>query len=157
MMRRWTVLAAVLAAGALMVGVNPAADATRIDGIYCELRTDSEGLVRLDARAFYADHPETGIRNWYRFDYRIQGAYGRTKNNVNIRVSESGRQVYAWNSPDDRHSSVWYSHNPTRPAHTSMYGPSGEHDHRSNDLIEFVGIFDFAVDADPRCTAWTKR
>jgi hypothetical protein len=156
-MRRWTVLAAVVAAGAIVVGVNPAASATRIDGIYCELRTDSEGLVRVDARAYYTDNGDTGIRNWYRFDYHIGGVHDRTKNNMNIRVSESGRQVYAWNSPDNRHSSVWYTHTPTRPVHTSIYGPSGEHDHRSNDLIELQGIFDFDHDADPRCTAWTKR
>jgi hypothetical protein len=154
-MRRWTALAAVLTAGALMVGINPVANATEVTGIYCELST-SEGIVRIDANALYFDEPSTGIRSWRRFSYRLRGERDRTHNNVNIRVSESGRQVYAWNSPDDRVSGVWYNHRPTRAVHTSSYGPGGEHDHRRDDLIEFQAIFDFFMDGDPRCTAWTK-
>jgi hypothetical protein len=148
-------LAGTLLAGAFLVGMSSPANAA-VAETYCELQHSDRVHLALNARAYYVDDGDTGLRRWTQFRYSLSttGLLDRDKNNVNIRLSENGERVYAWNSPDNRETGVTYVHVPTDPVYTSIYGPSGEHDHRSNDLVELQGIFDLPQTGDPRCTAW---
>jgi hypothetical protein len=129
--------------------------ASRTFDLICEL-VDTGNHYKIMAVAYYVDNTiGPGLRRWYEFQYKFTTPLGTTRNNVNIRLSESGQQVYAYNSPDDRREGVWYMLRPDRLVLTSIWGPQGEHDHRANDLIEFEAIFDIPHDGDPHCTAWT--
>jgi hypothetical protein len=157
MMRRSiAALAGTLLTGAFLIGMSSPAGADTVVETYCELQHSPTSHLVLTASAYYVDEDDSDLRRWTQFRYRLSttGSFDRDKNNVNIRLSESGRQVYAWNSPDNRKTGVTYVHVPSDPVYTSSWGPSGEHDHRRNDLIEFEGIFDLPQAADPRCTAW---
>jgi hypothetical protein len=150
-----TALAATMAAGVLVTGLAQPAYAERVSDIYCDYAFGRYTRLKITATAYYTDNVDgPGIRRWYEFRYRLDG--GGDKSNVNIRLSESGRQIFALDSPDNRTSDTFYSVRPANPVHTSVWGPEGEHDHRANDVIEFKAIFDIGQTSDPRCTAWAK-
>jgi hypothetical protein len=161
-MRRWTKFTAVaglVAAGLVGVAATPAS-ASETPAIYCDLVVPDLYHYKVTAVAVYEDDvagPE--IRQWKEFRYMIRmlvGGVYTDKNNVNIRLSESGRTKFTLDSPDDRKFGVWYTVRPSRPLYTSVWGPKGAHDHRANDLIEITAIFDRRFEADPSCTAWHK-
>jgi len=102
--------------------------------------------------------PTAGIRDWLSFSYIIQGEITWDNNNVNTRLTENGVVKMTADSPDNRVADVWYTITPSfGPIRTSMYGPNGvPTDHRTNDILQFEGIFDIPSHGDPSCTAETK-
>lgn len=148
--------ALLLLAGGAAVSVPAApAYASQTFKLTCELVGEA-GHYAISAVAYYTDDTVgPGLRRWYEFQYYLSTPLHRPNNNVNIRLSESGQQVYSYKSPDDRRDNIWYKVRPDRLVLTSVWGPSGEHDHRANDLIEFDAIFDVSQASDPHCTAWT--
>jgi hypothetical protein len=147
MRRRWMVPAAVLVAGGLLAGFPAPALADTTPDLGCVRSLDAR-VFRLTANADYSDSPERGLRYWTRFRFMVHGgAPDQNRNNVNIRLSEYGRTVFTYNSPDSIEFNRWYTVRPSTPVRTSIYSP------QKNALIEAEAIFDLRGTADPRCTA----
>ncbi len=157
-----TALAGLLTTVTLAGGMGISASASTTPDLRCDLVyrfTTPPGVAReqaltLFASAVYVDNVDgPGIRTWTQFRFRLEG-FSTTHNNVNIRLTESGQTIYSWNSPDDLRSGQQYIRNVN--VHSSAWGPLGERDHRSHDLIEFEGIFDIPGADDVSCTASTN-
>jgi hypothetical protein len=156
-MRRWTALVGVLVVGAFLAVVAPPAHATRTPEIKCAY-VWAPTIYRLVVSAEYDDNVVgPGVRRWTFFRFMVHGGFlEEDHNNVNIRLKESGRVVFAYNSPDNLEYNRWYGVRPGSPVRTSVWGPEGEHDHRANDVLEVEAVFDRAGIADPRCTATAR-
>jgi hypothetical protein len=153
-LKRWIGLAAVLTAGALATvgSVTPAA-ASEVPTVNCR-KPQPPRMYRLEASAEYTDSDTTGLRTWSRFRFFLHGdGPDVVHNNVNIRMSESGTSIYAYDSPDNLMYNRWYTVVPSSPVRTHLRGPNGERDHVENAAITFEAIFDVAGLDDPSCTA----
>jgi hypothetical protein len=165
-MARRTILAVVLAAGALLAGLATPAHADAV-GAGCEVRGNQlyppvGYTFRLDGIAYYGlltNAPE--LRVWTRFRYRLRQTINSgadltgNRSNANIRLYEGSRLVREIKSPDDRLLDRWYEITP--PLTLTHVGSAAPHDHRSDDVVKFEGIFDLQIAYDPRCTASTRR
>lgn len=155
-MRRWTALTAltaVMTGSALAPG--PAAFASTTTTTPTRVCSKEVGgrVLRLYAYAVYEENAATVLRDWTSFHYMVTGGeLAHSSNNVNIRLTESGNTRYAYNSPDALRFNTWYHTAPATPVLTSVWGPSGEHDHRANDHLRFTGIFDSPGLPDQSCT-----
>lgn len=152
-----------LVAGALFAGLVTPANADQIE-VRCSTEIETSippfNLIygEITGIAYYipvANAP--GLRAWSRFRYKVDGINIGTKNNVNIRLVEGGVQKLEIKSPDDRRRGVWYEVRPNSPVFTLVGGPEGPHDHRTDDVVSFEGIYDNSRRRDPRCTAYSPR
>lgn len=151
-MRRRTALAGVVAGLIAVAGAATPAYATVTPEMSC-FHTQPALIWRLHATAEYTDY-STGLRKWTSFRFMVHGGpESRDSNNVNIRMSEYGEQIFSYNSSDNLEFNRWYSTRPSSPVYTHLRGPNGERDHRTNALIEIEAIFDRDNAPDPRCTA----
>jgi hypothetical protein len=120
--------------------------------------TESGSFVyRLFGSADYTDDNAAGRRQWTVFRYMVRGGtMSDDHNNVNIRVSKLGDVAFDYESPDELEFNRWYTVVPPEPVYTSLRGPNGERDHRTNHLVEMTGIFDYPGLSDPSCYASVK-
>jgi hypothetical protein len=147
-------LTGVLVVVVVVAGVVAPALAITTPELTCNTVGAGGSIYRLTATAEYQDSTVTKLRTWTGFRFMVHGGDpDEDHNNVNIRLSEFGDVKFSYNSPDSLEFNRWYSIRPASPVHTCIYGPSGEHDHRSNDVLKVEGIFDMSGIVDPRCTA----
>lgn len=153
-LRKWTAaVGAVVTAMAIVVGSASSASATTTPQLTCDKEYGSR-IYHLFGTADYVDHTETHLREWKSFRYMVRGGeMSDNHNNVNIRVSKLGYVALNWKSPDNLEFNRWYTLRMRVPVYTSLLGPNGERDHRTNHVVEMTGIFDYAGGSDPRCTA----
>jgi hypothetical protein len=166
-MARRAILAVVLAAAALLAGLATPAHADQVSAA-CEVQgfrlyPPVGYTLRLDGTAYYGPVTNApGLRTWTRFRYKLGPKVWSGpditggKSNVNIRLYEGARLVREIKSPNDRVSHVWYEVTAPFPTFTHV-GTGAPHDHRSDDVVRFEGIFDLILASDPRCTASTGR
>jgi hypothetical protein len=148
--RRWTALAAVLTAGALVVGATTPALAAELPELTCK-KWDESRVYDLSAIAVYED--STNYRTFTAFRFMVHGGrLDADHNNVNIKVSEYGQVIYSYKSPDNLEYNRWYSHRPSTTVRTNLRGPNGERDHRTNGQIWVEAIFDRPGIYDLKCT-----
>lgn len=153
-------LASTVATGAIVGGMSTAAHAATTEVISCEVISQgSRGIhFKLIATADYEDDNAAGRRMWKSFTYRLQkireGVPTGERNNVDIKVSKLGVVALDLKSPDDRRWSQSYTVRLKRPVYTSLRGPNGERDHRTNHLVEIKATFDVSVSSDPSCPGW---
>jgi hypothetical protein len=75
--------------------------------------------------------------------YLILNHQGQDQNNLNVRIYHpDGSLAWSWNSPDNRHSGVWYFR--TIDPTVRVYDGT---------RVVFTAIFDRLLEPDPRCTA----
>jgi hypothetical protein len=156
-MKRWTPLAGVLTAGVLVFGSAAPASAAQTPNLRCQTVLSAK-LYELTTYANYDDDVVApGIRRWNYFRFMVHGGgYDRRSNNVNVRLLEGSRLVYEYESPDSLEFNRWYVARPSSPVYTKSWGPKGEHDHRTNDVLRVEAIFDHAGGPDPSCIVLKK-
>lgn len=129
-------LFALLATVVVVLGLATPASARIQHANNCEVTTNGH-IDELVANVEIVGH------YFGKIHYYIDNHSAQDQNNFNVRIyNPDGSLAWSWNSPDNRHSGVWYFR--TIDPTVRVYDGT---------RVVFTAIFDRLLEPDPRCTA----